>query len=155
MPQTLTIGSESFDYPLQGETAGYGEEAASWAKAATDALASVQGPNDILATSASLTNNQTTAADIPGFVFNTAEVIGIECEYTFKRIYDSGATTVMESGKIMGHYDGSVFTISIDSIGDAGILFSITNAGQIQYTTTNLTNHTSSTIVFKAKTIDE
>lgn len=154
MAKQLQIGSTIYNYPEEGDKAGWGEEATSWAEGVTDALSSVQGANDILITSATLTNNQTTATNIPGLLFNVAQVEAVEIDYLIKRTYDSGSTTVVETGKILGSYNGTDFIISQDTTEDAGVVISVTSAGQFQYTSSDLSNHVSSLIRFKAKTID-
>lgn len=155
MAKTLQIGSKVFEYPETGDKPGWGEEATAWAEAVTESIGNVQGVNDILITSANLNNNQAVAANINNFVFNTAQVQGVSSEFLIIRTYDAGASVVTESGTIYGNYNGSEFFITVESVGDAGIVFSITNTGQIQYTSSNLTNHVSSVIRFRARTIDQ
>ena len=150
----LQVGNDVFNFPQQGETAPWGEDVTAWAEAVTDALTTVQGPNDILITQAPLANNQTTLANIAGLTFNTGQVQAINVPFLVKRTYDSGSTVVTESGAIIGNYNGTEFVISIDSVGDSGIEFDITNGGQIQYKTSSLANHIESVIYFKATTID-
>lgn len=157
MAKNLQVGNDVYSYPENNENPGWGEDATAWAEAVSDALATVQGPNDIPLTTSTLSNNQTTFADIPSFELNAANVQAFSAEYLVIREYDpgSGAITVTESGTIRGNYDGSDFYISVDNERDAGITFEITSAGKLQYKTTDLTGHVSSTIKFKAKTIDQ
>ena len=156
MSQVVTIGSNSFIIPNAGENPGWGEDLTAYLLAIADALATVQGPNDKLLTSATLANNQTTPANIPGLLFNTGEVQAIDVSFLVIRVYDSGSTTITESGKMYGNYNGTNFVLSVDSVGsDTGVLFSITNGGQIQYTSDNRLNHISTTLRFSAKTIDQ
>lgn len=155
MSKQLQIGSDIFNYPEQGENPGWGEEATAWAEAVTDALQDVQGPNDLLLTSATLVNNQATPADISGLLFNVAQVEAVEVDFFITRTFDSGTSVTTERGKILGSYDGTTFSISTETDGgDTGVEITVTNAGQFQYTSSDLTNHTSSTIRFKASTID-
>jgi len=154
MSTKVQIGNKVFNIPDPGEKVGYAEETTDYLVAIADALATVQGPNDILQTSAALANNQTTPANIPGLVFSTASVLSIEVSFFLVRNYDSGSSTVTEAGNIIGSYDGSEFKISVDSDGNTGITFNIDNTGQMNYTSTDLTDHVTSTIVFKAKTTD-
>ena len=155
MSKTVQIGSNVYTIPEEGENPGWGEDLTAYLEGIADALANVQGPNDILITSASLNNNQSTFANVAGLQFNTAQVQAIEVKYLVIREYDAGATTVVESGTITGNYDGSTFFITTNHIGDAGMTFDITNTGQVQYKTTDLTNHVSSVIRFRGVTIDE
>jgi hypothetical protein len=163
MPKTLTVGSEEFEFPLSGENPGYASEITDWAEAVTDALSTVQKPNDILTTTASLANNVTTPTNIPGFSFSVAQVIAIDCRYFIKRVTTGPSATYVETGYIEGCYDGTDWAISIRTTGDsgiiapnyAGVLLSITPSGQIQYTSTNLPGATHvATITFEAKVIN-
>lgn len=154
MPKEVQIGSSIYIIPEEGDKASWGEDTTAWIEAVTDALSTVQGPNDILQTSAILANNQAVPANITGLSFNTGQVQHIFVEFIIEREYDAGATTITESGSIIGNYDGTDFYISVDSVGDSGVTFSITSAGQMQYTSDDKTNHVSSQINFKAKTID-
>lgn len=164
MPKLLTVGNEEFEFPLEGENAGYGSEITDWAEAVTTALATVQKPNDIPTTSEILLNPDillNTPSAIPGFSFPTAEVIAIEAKYLFKRSYTTiaeGNVVRMEVGFIEGFFNGSEWGISIRTTGDSGILVTINSAGQMRYETTEnfpagATNKVLS-IVYEARVIN-
>jgi len=157
MPKTLIVGNEEFEFPLEGESPGYGSEVTDWAEAVTDALSTVQKPNDILTTTGSI-NNSGVLTNIPGFSFPVSEVISIDCKYFVKRVVTGGpnAGTYVEVGYIEGYFDGTNWGISIRTIGDARILLSITPAGQIQYIATPITGGTTyvGSITFEAKVIN-
>lgn len=142
MPKTLTVGTEDFEFPLEGENAGYGESVSDWAEAVSDALETVQAPNDVLVTTASILNNQTSFADIAGFIFDSSEVISINAEFIVIRTTVSPANNLVESGFIQGNFDGSNWIYGVISQGNAGITFNITSAGQLQYQSTNVTGTT-------------
>jgi hypothetical protein len=151
MTKRLQIGNESFEYPVQGD-GNWGEEATAWAEAVTDALAESVGPNDILPTSATLANNQATPADIPGLSFNTADVLSAIVTFIVER---EATSTEVESGEFEINFDGTDWKSVQTGIGDTGVILSITAAGQVQYTSTDLTGHISSSIRFRAKTLDQ
>jgi len=164
MPKLLTVGSEEFEFPLEGENAGYGSEITDWAEAVTTALQTVQKPNDIPTTSEILLNAEialNTQEPIPGFSFSTAEVIAIEGKYLFKRSYttiEDGNVVEMEVGFIEGFFNGVGWGISIRTTGDVGILLTIDSTGQLLYQTTKnfpvgATNKNLS-IVYEAKVIN-
>jgi hypothetical protein len=156
MPKILIVGDEEFEFPQQGENADYGEQITDWATAVSDALSTVQQPNDVLTTTASINNNQSAFTNIPGFSFNTAEVISINAEYIVNRSTSSPAAKFTESGKIEGNFDGSAWTISHSADGEAGIEFDITNSGQIQYKTDDKTGSGYlGSIIFKAKVFNQ
>lgn len=105
---------------------------------------------DIVETSFNLSNNQTTAADVTAFSFSTSVV------RSFKALISveiAASTHVYECYEVLGIQKGSGFEISVDSVGDdSGVVFSITSAGQIQYTSANLGGFTSGKIKFRATT---
>jgi hypothetical protein len=146
MPKKLVVGNEEFEIPLQGENPDWGTEVTDFLEAVAGALETVQQPNDV---------NQTTPANIAGFSFTTAEVQAINCEFFVSRSTTSPAQTITESGTIVGNFNGTAWSITIVSVGDAGITFSITPAGQIQYTSTNIIGSGYvGAIKFKAKVIN-
>lgn len=154
MSKTLQVGTEVFEYPDNLQNPGWGEEASDWARAVTDLLGTLRGPNDISITSFTLQNNQSTDANISGLRFATSQVVQCEISYMIKRVYASGTTVISESGKILGSYNGTTFTIVRESAGDeCGITIDVDATGQFKYKSTNLTNHVSSTIKFAATTI--
>lgn len=156
MPKIVTVGTENFEIPVQGENADYGEELTDYFVAVADALTTVQQPNDILPTTAAINNNQTSFTNIPGFSFDTSEVIEIEAVYVVTRSTTSPSTVLSENGKIEGNYNGTTWSISISGEDDADIEFDITSGGQIQYKTGNMSGSGyTGQIIFKAKVFNQ
>lgn len=155
MAKNLQIGSTIYEYPEPGEGAGWSEGATSWAEGVTDALATVQGPNDIILETATLANNQFTPVNVVGLSFDTGQVQHVTIEFLLIRSYTDATPTETESGTIIGNYNGSDFFISPDSVGDVGVDFSITSVGQVQYVSEDRDNTDNLTIKFKARTIDQ
>jgi len=155
MSKNLIVGNQTFEFPEQGDNADWGSSVTDWAEAVTDALSTVQKPNDILLTTANIANNISSPTNIPGFSFSTAEVKAINCQYLVTRTTTIPNVVLTEVGYIEGWFDGTNWGISIRTTGDAGILLSITPAGQMQYTSSNLAGatHTGS-ISFEAKVIN-
>jgi hypothetical protein len=169
MPKILTVGNEEFEFPLEGENAGYGSEVTDWAESVSNALETVQKPNDIPTTSEISLNPDialNTPAAVPGFSFSVAEVVAIQSKYLFKRSYTyidpltslPVNAVIMEVGFIEGYFDGSNWGISIRTTGDAGVLLTINSSGQIFYQSTlafpvGSTNKVLS-IIYEAKVIN-
>ncbi len=152
MSKKLLIGTQEFEIPEQGDGPDYGESLSDYFEAVSEALSTVQQPNDILTTSASILNNQTTFADISGFIFNSSEVISINSEFIIQRSTVSPASKLVESGFIQGNYNGATWSFSVESVGNSGVEFNITSAGQLQYRTSNLTGSSySGLITFRGK----
>jgi len=152
MPKILRVGVQDFEIPLQGENPDYGESLTDFFESVSEALETVQQPNDVLRTSASILNNQTTFTSVPGFSFDVSEVKSINAEFFITRTTVSPANNLTENGVIEGNFDGTAWSITVRSIGDAGVDFEITSGGQIQYKSTNLVGTSyAGSLIFRAK----
>ena len=156
MSKILIIGTEEFEFPEEGDNPSWGEQVSDWAEAVSDALQNVQAPNDVLRTSANIANNVTTPTNIPGFSFDTSEVVSINADYIIRRTTNSPTQILQESGYIEGNFDGTNWTISRRFNGDAAVELDITPAGQIQYTSSDLAGAGySGFIIFRAKVFNQ
>lgn len=152
MPKVLIVGTEEFEFPVQGENPSYAEQITDWAEAVTNALGTVQQPNDILTTTASVLNNQPSFTNIPAFIFDSSEVISINAEFIITRTTTAPVNNLVESGFIQGNFNGSEWTFTVESINNAGIEFNITPSGQLQYKSTDLAGSSyAGTILFRGK----
>jgi hypothetical protein len=144
MPVSLTVNNSVFQYPTPGDEPGWGASATSWAVEVTEVLSSLLGPNDILETAFNINNNVVSPTNITGLIFNTASVRGATIEYSIYRISTLNPSGNAESGIITLIYDdsaapGSRWQMAIGGItGNAGVIFSITDGGQVQYTSTDI-----------------
>ncbi len=101
---------------------------------------------DIKRTSFTALDNQTLPLPITGLAFNNAVTRGFETQITIVR----GSTYAEYSLK--GIQKGSSWEMSQEYVGDTtGVSFSITNSGQIEYTTTATGN--SAALLFRAQTV--
>ena len=139
MPRTLTIGSEEFLFPEQGEKAGWGEVVTDFAEAVADTLADVTNDTDIASQTVTLTDNTSSVANVGAgsslLRFSTTAVRSFTVSYSAYRATGSGAAEV---GTMSGVYDNAAWTFSVDKTGDVGLTFTITSAGQVQYTSSSL-----------------
>jgi hypothetical protein len=131
MAITLIVNNTPFDYPENGEPAGWGEAATGWAQEVTTVLNSAVGPNDLLETSSIINDNQLTFADIDSFFFD-ATVVG-----SFVVNGNITRGSLYEEFQLRGLNTGSSWTWTQEGQGEAGLTFNITNAGQVQYKSTN------------------
>jgi len=91
-------------------------------------------------TSFSLANNLPNATNITGLTFNPASVMGFVIEYMIVR--SSSTTRVCSIGRFRAVYNSNIsaWLTSDDYAGDnSGIDFGVTSAGQVTYTSTNIT----------------
>lgn len=113
----------------------------------TALVAGVSG--DIALTSFSAANNQVAAANVTGFAFANGTVRSFRALVS---VAIDATSDLFEQFTIDGIQKSASWEISVVSVGDnSGITFSITSAGQIQYTSSNVTGFVSNTIKFRAQ----
>jgi hypothetical protein len=122
-----------------------------YTKAQVDTIiAGITSPGDLDDTAFSFANNQSAAANVTGFAFANATV------RSFKALVSvsvDATTDLFEVVEIEGIHKGSEWDYSISTAGDVtGVVFSITSAGQIQYTSPSFAGFVSGTIKFRALT---
>jgi hypothetical protein len=112
--------------------------------------AALGSSGDITEKTFSLSSNQSVAANVTDFVFPNASVRSFTALVS---VYINATSKLYETFEIRGIQKTSDWFISISSEGDiSGVTFSITSAGQIQYTSTNYSGFVSGTIKFRAIT---
>jgi len=108
-------------------------------------------PGDISETSFSAANNQSAAANVTGLAFANATVRSFEALVS---VYVNATTSLYEVFKLQGIQKGASWNMSATSTGDSsGFVFSITSAGQVQYTDSNYTGFSAATVKFRAQTL--
>lgn len=107
-----------------------------------------------------IVNNQSSAADITGMKFDKRGVSQAIVEYLIQRVTTStGAVEEIESGIFICTYNPTALDWNISQVhenvpDDAGITFSITSAGQVQYTSDSVTGTASiSKLYWRARTL--
>lgn len=157
MSKTLVVNGTSFEYPTPGEPKGWGEDATLWSEEVTDLLSDLKGPNDILQTTFSVANNQVSVANVIGLAFDSASVRSAKIQYSLYRVTNSNE--LAETGEIYLIYknNANTWTLSRQFFGDdAGVTFSITSGGQVQYTSTNVAGTSySGELTFRAQTLNQ
>ena len=95
-------------------------------------------------------NNISVAANISGFAFANANIRAFNASVSVSVLVSSG-TNLYAVYTLIGNQTDSGWTLLADNVGDAGITFTITSSGQVQYTSTNVTNFTSSTFRYNVQ----
>ncbi len=138
----IVINNTSFNYPDPGSEPGWGADATDAMVEVAEVLATIQGVDDIAETTFNVANNISSAMDVVGLAFNPSTVRSAIVDYSLYRNTDS--TELAERGSLNLIYKNGATPGSKWSIGrvlfgdDAGLSFTMTDAGQIQYTSTNL-----------------
>lgn len=103
---------------------------------------------DIVPTSFSAANNQVTAANVTGFAFAAGTVRSFQALVS---VSINATTPLNEVFELMGiQLDGGFNMIVTSNGNDSGIVFSITSAGQVTYTSGNSSGFVTNKIVFRA-----
>jgi hypothetical protein len=137
-----------------------GAQATGWATAVTNALNNIQNPTDIPQTTYNLSNNISTPTNIPGLAFNTGLVRAAFVDYSIYRTAPGQLSGISEAGQMIFLYDnlassGSLWQVTGGPIdGNSGVTLTITDQGQVQYTSTNIPSSTM-VIHFSAKTLNQ
>ncbi len=104
--------------------------------------------NGIAETSFSAANNQVVPADVTGFAFANASIRSFDAMVS---VNIQATSPLYEAFHLMGIQKGTVWDLSVTSVGDdSNVDFTITNAGQVQYTSGNEAGFTSDTMKFRA-----
>jgi len=159
----LIINNKVFNYPDPGSqpgagdsAIGYGEDATAWAKEVTSVINSLLGRGDILTTTVTVQNNISAFEDVQFMVFSGTIVRAANISYVIERA--DGNNSYVESGTIYLNYneDTGIWSLAQKKQGDAGVVFSVTSEGQVQYKSSNLPglSYTGS-ITFQAKTLGQ
>lgn len=110
----------------------------------------VGSAGDINETSFSAANNQAAAANVTGLAFANATVRSFDAQVS---VAIDATASLFETFNLRGIQKGASWDMAVVSNGDdSGIVFSITNAGQVQYTSTNEAGFVSNTVKFRAIT---
>lgn len=103
---------------------------------------------DLKETSFSAADGQAVAANVTGFAFANASVRSFKAQVS---VYVDATTSLYETFDIMGIQKGASWEISQATTGDDSLItFTITNAGQIQYTSATYPGFVSATVKFRA-----
>lgn len=106
--------------------------------------------DDIDETSASLSDNQASAANVTGLAFNSANVRSAVVDYSI--VIDATAD-LYESGTLQLTQQSGTWGITQEATGDDTLVeLNVTAAGQVTYTTPSYAGFVSGTIRFRATT---
>lgn len=162
MPINLVVNNISYEYPVPGDSPGWGQPATDWATEVTLVLNELLGSTDIVQTSFNISNNISSFNDIIGLSFNTGLVRAAVIDYSIYRTSTANPSGETESGVINIDYDnlaasGSKWSIILYALtGNSGVTFNMTDSGQMQYKSTDIgAVGYSGTMRFRAKTLSQ
>ena len=151
----LVISGVTYPFPQDRDSPGWGADVTDWAIAVTAALTSVANPGDIPQTPGSIVNTGVLTS-VGSLSFDTSTVRGAVIDYTIDR--STSTTELSETGTMWVTYNSRLNTWELArvSVGNAGVVFTITPAGQVQYTGTVMsgTGYVGA-IAYQAKALDQ
>jgi hypothetical protein len=155
--QPINIQGTVIDYPSSAQSPNWAPAQIQFAEAVEAAFNTLVGVADIAPQVYSLPLNVNPTTSIPGLQFSTSQVRSAFVRYAVYRA--TNLTTVCETGSLQMVYNptGSStqkWEVLREAIGDASVTFSVTDVGQVQYSTTSLsgTSHVG-TITFTGQAL--
>lgn len=141
MPQ-LNIQGTIINFPDSGESPNWAPAVIQFAQAVEEALSAVAGPFDVSPQIFVMTSNANSNVSLPNLAFPTSSVRGAFIRYSVFRT--TSLNTVSESGNMIVTYNpdgpiGNKWEIIREYVGNAQVTFSITDVGQIQFSSSLLT----------------
>lgn len=160
MSISINIRGTIINFPSSGSPANWSLAVDQFALAVEDALNFAIGPYDIPPQTQDISANNPGTAVITNLLFSTSTVRSAVINISTYRT--RGATTVVEAAEIQVAYDPSGPTnekwyITKQQTGDASISYSISDTGQMSYTTTTIgsSGTHSGTISFVGKALTQ
>ncbi len=154
----VNIGGTFYEVPEPGESPNWGREATDTIIALAEVLSALFTDGDILATRYTIDNNVGVSEAINGLLFNHTQVSSAMVTYSVSRTNDG--VGVSEYGTLYLNYDEDApigekwITTRIVFSGNAGVTFSCTDTGQVEYLSSDIPGAThTGTIVFSAKVV--
>ena len=145
----LLIGSTGAAPVAAAITAGTGISVTNGAGSIT--ISAAASGSDIPDTQFNFTNNQAAAANVTGLAFANASVRAFQAIVS---VFRDGTANLYETFVLDAVQKDSLWDMSVSSVGDtSGVVFSITTAGQIQYTSTANAGSSAEKMKFRAITL--
>lgn len=138
MSTIVTLNGTEHAIPSQGENPPWGDNLNSLLQDMVRLLTTLSASNDIATTSFVIDNNIAAFTNIVGMSFNNAQVRSGIISYSLYR-----ATTLnelSEAGHLYVTYKSTAgsWEIAQTAVGTSDVLFTVTNAGQVQYSSSNM-----------------
>lgn len=143
MSIVLTVNGTSYEFPENNEDPNWAQDVTQWAEAMSLAVTDLQAASDLIVGSEVIGNNVTSSTPIPDLVFSPQTIRAVHIAYVVHRKSTANPSGNYETGTIYVVYDedaasGSIWNIGLNRIGTAGVSFTMTDFGQLEYTSTDI-----------------
>jgi hypothetical protein len=135
----INIGGTIINFPDSAQSPNWAPPIIQFAEAVALALSSIIGPFDVSPQIYTMISNVNTNVALPSLAFPTANVRGATITFTVYR-HSTGISgvTFAEIGTLEVIYNGSTWELSDEHTGLSDVTFSITNQGQVQFSSTGI-----------------
>jgi hypothetical protein len=159
MSVSVTVAGVTYQIPTVNEEL-WGLNTTDYLVALGEELASVVVEGDIgPETLITIANNQAVAANVPTFVLNSALIRSAVAEYYVHRVTTGPANEIAEAGSLYFLYNDTTNSWTIaqvgNNVGNTGMEFTITPAGQVQYTSSNLSGTHTGRMKFRVRVLQK
>lgn len=139
----LIVAGTTYNFPESGTDPNWGPAVTDWATAVTEVLNSIIGPGDILPTEYAISNNISIDTNVNGLLFDPGTVRAASISYSLYRTSTANPAGNAETGTIFIVYDdsagvGQKWQFAQTKDGWAGVSFSITDLGQVIFTSNDI-----------------
>ena len=124
MSKTITIGSDTYELPTQGQSPKWGTELSDIIEKLADSVNVTQGPSDITETSANIANSGTNVS-VTGYIFSSSSVRSFDSSYNVSRTITKSISSI--SG------DGATVTVDCAQAHDLKVGDNIVISGTVAY----------------------
>lgn len=152
----IVISGTTYQLPVQSQSPPWGEVLTAIIQALSQVSNTIVGPNDILTTTFTIPNNVTSVTNVSGLAFDTTQVRSAIIDYSIYRSVTG--SDLSECGEMLVTYSSvnGTWELARFAVGDAGVTFTMTNTGQLQFTSTNFAGAAyTSKMVFSAKAFSQ
>lgn len=148
----ITILGTVINFPDSGSAPQWSQAVIQFATLVSQAINSVIGSFDVPPQSLTIDgNNPGTNVSIPNLTFSTLSVRAAFIRYSVYR--NTSLSTAVEQGTILIAYNptnpsGNLWEINQDKIGNAHITFSVTDTGEVEFSTTAISGTSHNGVIF-------
>lgn len=134
----VQIQGTTYSLPGQGQNPPWGEDLSAIIQALIVVANTQSGTGDIQTSSFNVANNQVAPANVTGMAFDSAQIRTGIISYSLDRA--TSTQELSEGGQLIATYNSmsSSWELIRYAGGNSDVIFSITNAGQVQFISSNM-----------------
>jgi len=157
MAIALTVGGITYQYPTLNDEQ-WSSNADDWAEAVTFQLQQIAVTGDIGPVNlVSIVNNQASPANVTNLILSPSTIRAGFVEYYVQRT--TASSEISEAGMMYILYNDLAASYTIanvgNNVGTTGVEFSVSNTGQVKYTSSNLIGQTQGRLKYRLRILQK